>query len=331
MALEMNSVHRIGLTVILFDNLTADYGFVIGRADKRYTLWKYNKVSDANTGNCRMNIEFVQVLSPDRNKVAIRFPDVFICEELRGESRMTLSRGGKSKSRPTSAPKTIWDFEAMPFGELRGVKFGEMAAWRLCKLANNVIRYEMDYKWTDAWGEEFDFEELIMNKLQEFGCRFIAGQWYNPEQLEKPGLWMYLANTNTDPEKQAEYDAMCESFDCIRLLGKWFTCTPGSDNKEWQNVAREILPKAEMGMPFEFVAPYNSHSFFFGVRIEFLDEDKATTSTYYGTTRFLRVTNKKGVKVNKRPKGKTIEVLEYEVKTYENGEAYILVNKFNIR
>lgn len=329
MAIEMNSVHRAGLSVILFENLINDYGFVIGRADKRYTLWRYERAD--KDGSTRLNIQFTQVLSSDRMKVERRFPNVYICEELRGEKRLSLTKSNsKSNSKPATAPKTIWDFEEIPFGELRGIRFGEVQDWSLCKMINNSIEYDYSLKWTDSWGEEFDFEELIVSKLNEMGCKFIAGKWYTPEQLDKQTLWMYLANTNQDENKQKEYDAMCESFECIKLLGKWFSCTPQTDQKDWQKMGREILPKAEMGLPFSFVAPYNGHSFFCGVRIEFRNEDCGITSTYYGTTRFLKVTNKKGVKVNKRPKGKTIEVSEYEIQTYENGEPYILVTKFNI-
>ena len=329
MAIEMNSVHRVGLSVILFENLVNDYGFVIGRADKRYTLWRYEKKEHAS-GSIAMNIQFVQVLSPNRDKVARRFPDVFICEELRGEHKITITKNSKSVSRPASAPKTIWDFEEIPFGSLRGTKIGEMTDKYLCWVVNDAIEYGNNFKWTDSWGEEFDFEELLLTKLNELGCKKVANKWYTQEQLGKQSLWMYLANTNLDKSVQAEYDSMCESLECIKLLGKWFSCTPQNDQKDWQKMGREILPKVEMGLPFDFVAPYNGHSFFCGVRIEFRDEDCDITSTYYGTTRFLKITNKKGVKVNKRPKGKTIEVSEYEIRTYENGDPYILVTKFNI-
>jgi hypothetical protein len=329
--IEMSSVHRVGLSVILFDNLNDSMGFVIGRADKRYTLWRYNKVGNPDNDRVSLNLEYVQVLSPDRYKVEKRFPDVFICEELRGEKKMTLTRGGrKTKSRPASAPKSIYDFTEMPFGQFRGVNFSDMIDWRLVKLANHIIDYDGDYKWTDAWGVEFDFEELIMGKLNECGCRMVGGRWYTPAQLENPKLWMYLANTNRDKTKQAEYDEMCQNFDCIQLMGKWFTCTPAADQKPWQVLARQILPLIEEGLPFSFVAPYNSNGFFAGVRIEFRPEDKEDVYTYYGSSHFLKVTNKKGVKVNKRVKGKTIEVLEYEVISLEDIEPYILVNKFNI-
>ena len=45
----------------------------------------------------------------------------------------------------------------------------------------------------------------------------------------------------------------------------------------------------------------------------------------------LLITNKKGVKVAKRTKGKTIEVLEYEVLTDGDNNPYVMVNKFNIK
>ena len=329
MAFEMSSVHRVGLSFILFENLTAEFGFVIGRADKRYTLWRYEKVEDPN-GSTRMNIKFVQVLSPNRDKVAQRFPDVFICEELRGEHKITITKNSKSVSRPASAPKTIWDFEEIPFGSLRGTKIGEMTDKYLCWVVNDAIEYGNNFKWTDSWGEEFDFEELLLTKLNELGCKKVANKWYTQEQLGKQSLWMYLANTNLDKSVQAEYDSMCESLECIKLLGKWFPCSSDENTKEWQTIGRDVLAKAEMGKPFSFVATANTHSFFFGVYITFREEDKGITSTYYGTTRFLKVTNKKGVKVNKRPKGKTIEVIDYEIKTNECGNPYILVNKFNI-
>ena len=61
---KFSSVHYFGLATILLDNLNDDYGFVIGRADKRYTLWKYNKQSS----EC-ITIKYVQVLSDKRSRV----------------------------------------------------------------------------------------------------------------------------------------------------------------------------------------------------------------------------------------------------------------------
>jgi hypothetical protein len=64
--------------------------------------------------------------------------------------------------------------------------------------------------------------------------------------------------------------------------------------------------------------------------VEFRAEDKEDVYTYYGSAHYLKVTNKKGTKVNKRVKGKTINVTDYEIAGDENNP-YILVNKFNIK
>ena len=317
--MKFSSVHYAGLAAILFENLVEDYGFVIGRADKRYTLWKYMKEGD------RMTVAFVSVLSDKRSRVEMRFPGVFICEELRGEHRIVIEGRGKGKSKPSGAPKTIADFDTIPFGAFRGTKIVEVSAYRWAHIANDG-----NFKWIDAYGQEFDFSDLVAEKLAETGCKMIAGEWYCPEQMENPKLWMYLANTTKDANKSVEYNRMCKKHGLIKLMGRWYSPIVTDDEKPWMTTARQILPSIAKGEPFSFVAHFNGNGFFFGVPVEFLPEDKDEVHTYYGSSYFLKVTNKKGVKVNKRVKGKTIEVLEYEVLENEDNKPYVLVKKFNV-
>ena len=315
--MKLSNVHRIGLAAILFENLKDDFGFVIGRADKRYTLWKYRKENNTFT------LAFVQVLSPNRFVVEQRFPDIYICEELRGEHRMVINRTGNTNNKPATAPKTIFDFLNLPFGDFRGMLISEVNEYQWCRLANNG-----NFKWTDAYGEEFDFEELVLNKLNEFGCRCINNEWYTPKQLENPKLWLYLANTQ--PEV-AEYQDMCESLGMLKLMGRWFSPIALDGEKYWHTVAREIMPLIAESKPFSFVPEYNANHFYFGIPVDFRPEDKETVYTYYGTSYFLKMTNKKGIKVNNRVKGKIIEVLEYEIVVNDENKPSLLVNKFNIR
>ena len=319
--MKFSSIHYAGLATILFQNLVENYGFVIGRADKRYTLWKYSRENDV------LNVAFVQVLSDKRNRVEERFPGIYICEELRGEHRLTLTRGGsRGKSKPASAPKSIEDFLDIPFGCIRGTKIVEAKAGAWVRFANVG-----EFKWTDAWGEEFDFEPLVMSKLAEFKCSKVADQWYTPEQMDNPKLWMWLANTTEDHLAKPEYDSMCRLHGLQRLMGRWYSPVALEDEKPWMTTARQILPAIEKGEAFSFVAHFNGNGFFFGVPVEFLPEDKDEVHTYYGSSYFLKVTNKKGVKVNKRVKGKTIEVLEYEVLENSESKPYVLVRKFNVK
>lgn len=312
----LSTIHRQGLSVILFNNLVEDFGFVIGRANKRYTLWKYFKQDNSIT------LSYIQVLSDKRHIVEQRFPDVFICEELRGEHRLILNKS-KGNSKPAGAPKTIYDFINIPFGPFNGLKISELNSTSWARIAN----YD-NFTWTDAYGEEFNFEELVINKCIETGCKKINGKWYSPTLLENPKLWMYLANTNPSV---AEYSEMCKNLGLQKLMNKWFSPIALDDEKPWMKTAREILPNIEKGEAFSFVAHFNGNSFFFGMPIEFRPEDKSDIYTYYGSSHFLKVTNKKGIKVNKRVKGKTIEVLDYEIITNEYNEPSVLVNKFNIK
>lgn len=312
----LSTIHRQGLSVILFNNLVEDFGFVIGRANKRYTLWKYFKQDNSIT------LSYIQVLSDKRHIVEQRFPDVFICEELRGEHRLILNKS-KGNSKPAGAPKTIYDFINIPFGPFNGLKISELDSTGWARIAN----YD-DFTWTDAYGEEFNFEELVINKCIETGCKKINEKWYSPTQLENPKLWMYLANTNPSV---TEYSEICKNLGLQKLMNKWFSPIVLDDEKSWMKTARQILPLIENGEQFSFVAHFNGNSFFFGIPVNFRPEDKSDIYTYYGSSHFLKVTNKKGIKVNKRVKGKTIEVLDYEIVTNEYNEPSVLVNKFNIK
>ena len=286
----LSTIHRQGLSVILFNNLVEDFGFVIGRANKRYTLWKYFKQDNSIT------LSYIQVLSDKRHIVEQRFPDVFICEELRGEHRLILNKS-KGNSKPASAPKTIYDFINIPFGPFNGLKISELDSNGWARIAN----YD-DFTWTDAYGEEFNFEELVINKCIETGCKKINEKWYSPTQLENPKLWMYLANTNPSV---VEYSEMCKNLGLQKLMNKWFSPIILDNEKSWMKTARQILPLIENGEQFSFVAHFNGNSFFFGIPVNFRPEDKSDVYTYYGSSHFLKVTNKKGIKVNKRVKGKT--------------------------
>ena len=322
--MKISFIHYAGLANVLFENLKNPFGFVIGRADKRYTLWKYSRDNDAIT------IAFVHVLSSSRPKIEFQFPGVYVCEELRGEHRMVFERraakAAAKQAAKDAAPKTPFDFAQIPFGEIRGMKITEANEWHWVRFANSS-----NFKWTDAYGTEFDFEPLVMQKLEEFGCKNIAGIWYTPHQLENPKLWMYLANITTDVNKSVEYNRMCKKHGLMQLMGRWFMPIALDDEKPWMTTARQILPAIEKGEAFSFVPHFNGNSFFFGIPVEFLPEDKDSVCNYYGCTRFLKVTNKKGVKVNKRVKGKTVEVLEYEVLENEDNKPYVLVKKFNIK
>lgn len=326
--MQINSVHCAGLATILFDNLSGEYGFVIGRANKRYTLWKY--IREDRDGVPYLIIKYIQVLSDKRPRVETRFPGVYICEELRGEKRMVLEgrtptkyRTASGKLKPLSAPKTIDDFMSLPFGQFSGTPLREVSDWYWCKLANIG-----ELRWTDAWDEEFDFSELVLGKCKEYGCRQIDGIWFTPGKLADSNKVCNEINFAEQP--RPELEEIARQLGCLKLMGRWYPGVAEAEEKPWKATARQILPSIEAGLPFSFVAHYNGNGFWFGLPIEFLPEDKEDVYTYYGSSHFLKVTNKKGVKVNKRVKGKTIEVSEYEI-IETNGNPSVLVKKFDIK
>lgn len=324
--IQMNNVHRAGLAAILFENLNEQFGFVIGRANKRYTLWKYSK--STRNGVPYIDIKYMQVLSDKLHKVEQRFPGIFICEELRGEHRMILEgyvKTSTGKWKPASAPKTLDDFMSLPFGRFNGVPFREVSDWYWCKLANS----EQGLTWTDAWGEEFDFTELVENKCKEFGCQKIGNEWFTSEKLANPNVVCWNAN-HSEGDKLTDFERLAKDLGCIKLINRWYPGIKMENEKPWMTTARQILPHIEKGEAFSFVPHFNGNDFWFGLPITFKAEDKDSIHTYYGSSYFLKVTNKKGVKVNKRVKGKTIEVLEYTVSEDNDGNPFIIVDKFNI-
>ena len=325
--MEMNNVHKAGLSVILFENLTDQFGFVIGRANKRYTLWKYTK-EDRN-GVPFMVIKYVQVLSDKRFRVEQRFPGIYICEELRGEHKMELEgrvRGANGKWKPASAPKTLADFTALPFGQFRGIGLREVSDWYWCRLANGGY----DLRWTDAWGEEFDFTELVENQCKESGCQKFGKLWLTGPAANDQHRVACALNYSDDEETSAALEVRARELGCIKLMERWYTGIEMEGEKPWMQVARQILPCIEKSQPFSFVPYFNGNEFWFGLPITFRAEDKEDVYTYYGSSHFLKVTDKKGVKRNKRVKGKTIEVLEYTLSEDNDGKPFIIVDKFNI-
>lgn len=322
--MKLSSVHYSGLSIILHENLKDEFGLVIGRADKRYTLWKYNK--EHTPAGSVIHVAYVQILSDKRSRVEARFPGIYICEELRGEHRMAFGKGRSSICKTPKAPKTIDDFLSLPFGEFRGIPFKEVTnAFYWCKLANNGC------VWTDAYGVEFDFRSIVEERCSELGCRNIAGEWFTEDYFNSESRVCWRATNAENLEQRAAFAEIAKSMGCICLMGRWYAGIPMDNEKPWMTTARQILPHIEKGEQFSFVPHYNGNGFWFGLPVEFLPEDKEDVYTYYGSSHFLKVTNKKGVKVNKRVKGKTIEVLEYEVLEDNENKPYILVKKFDVK
>ena len=137
-------------------------------------------------------------------------------------------------------------------------------------------------------------------------------------------------NWSEDDETKEALVPLAKELGCIKLMNRWYTGIEMEGEKPWMSTARQILPLIEVGNPFSFIAHYNGNGFWFGLPIEFLPEDKEDVYTYYGSSHFLKVSNKKVVKVNKRVKGKTIEVTEYEIREDNNGNPFVMVLKFNI-
>lgn len=322
--MKINSLHRAGLAEILFENLKGEYGFVVGKANTHYTLWKYYR--EDRDGVPYLAIEYLHILSNRRSRVEMNFPGVYICEELRGEKKMVLegqTRGKNGRLMPASAPKKVDDFMSLPFGQFKGIEFRKVSDWYWCMLANSG-----SCTWTDAWDNEFDFTDMVTRKCEEFGCKKYDGVWYTQDKLANAR--QICNEINHSENERPELEVVAKSLGCIKLMGRWYE--PGIDTNEptWKSTAMQILPLIEAGMTFSFVPNFNGNEFWFGIPIQFRAEDRHDVYTYYGSSHYLKITNKKGEKVNKRVKGKTITVSEYEIHTNDFGKPYLLVNKFDI-
>ena len=279
-----NSLERACLAEILLKELVDDFGFVIGRAEKRYTLWQYYK--ENNDGRECVRVKYMHVLSPERYRVEHKFPGVFICDQLRGKADVVIEKNDKKHASntpvaPAKPTKTLADYLSLPFGQFKGVPFREVSASYWAWLMNSK-----SYFW-DEENAELDFRPIVEENCIKTGCTKMFGRWYAPASDE---------------------------------------------DRPWVKVAREILPKIEKNEEFSFVPDANKSSFWYGIDIRFKHEDTYYFRTYYGGGEFLVITDKKGNRVNKRTKGKTIIIKEYHLeKDSYTGKDYVLVDKFELK
>lgn len=275
-----NNLERACLAEILLKELVDDFGFVIGRTEKRYTLWQYYK--ENNDGRECVRVKYMHVLSPERYRVEHKFPGVFICEQLRGKSDVVIEKNDNKKyasNAPAKPTKTLADYICLPFGQFKGVPFREVSASYWAWLMNSK-----SYFWEEE-NAELDFRTIVEENCIKTGCTKMFGRWYAPASDE---------------------------------------------DRPWVKVAREILPKIEKNEEFSFVPEDNKCGYWYGVEIRFKNEDTYAFRTYYGGGNFLVITDKKGRRVNKRPKGKTITIKEYNLEERE-GKYIVNVEKFELK
>lgn len=165
---------RENIALMLTDVLTEGYGFVIGKATSRYTLWSYKYEIE---GNKRvLYLSYVHNLSGDRNKVVNRWPGVVIWESLRGTSyRIETNMKSPSKSSTPSKPKTWEDFTEIPFGKYKGTSIQDIKDcdyW--CWMANKM----KDDQTMTIDGEEINFKGLFEKMAQETGGEKLFGYYW---------------------------------------------------------------------------------------------------------------------------------------------------------
>ena len=208
--IRFNAVEKACLAEILSEQLAAECGLIIGKADKRYTLWKYRKEEDKKGSYIEMS--YMHVLSPKRNKVEQRFPGVYICEELRGLTGGSKSVRVQVKSK-ASAPKTLADYVGLPFGQFRGIPFREVTdASYWCWLANKSCL------WNDN-GTEIDFRSIVEERCKDLGCTQMFGRWYAPAS-ENDRPWIVIARDILPKiERGEEFSFVPESNACCWWFG----------------------------------------------------------------------------------------------------------------
>ena len=76
------------VALMLSEVLTEGMGYVIGKGDKRYTLWSYNYIVEGTRRE--LQLHYVHNLSEYRDKGVAKFPGVTIWESLRGNYHQVI-------------------------------------------------------------------------------------------------------------------------------------------------------------------------------------------------------------------------------------------------
>lgn len=177
---------RENISLMLTEVLTEGRGFVIGKADKRYTLWSYEYEVD---GPKRfLKLHYVHNLSADRDKVAIKWPGVTIWESLRGKYwRIEVEPKNKVKATMTTpdvkpTPKTWEDYTEIPFGKYKGTSIQDITDcdyW--CWMANKA----REEQGMTINGERVDFKPLFEKMAAQTGGEKLFGYyWLNKNRNE---------------------------------------------------------------------------------------------------------------------------------------------------
>ena len=175
--------YRENVALMLSEVLTEGMGYVIGKADKRYTLWSYNYVFDGDKRT--LQLHYVHNLSDNKDKVAIKFPGVTIWESLRGNYHQVVIENKKQTPAPStpSKHKTWEDYTEIPFGKYKGTSIKDITDcdyW--CWMANK----SQDGQGMMVDGEMVDFKPLFEMMAEKTGGEKLFGYyWVRKDRNEK--------------------------------------------------------------------------------------------------------------------------------------------------
>lgn len=179
---------RENITLMLTESLTEGMGFVIGKADKRYTLWSY-KYEVENNKRC-LKLHYIHNLSTDRDKVALKWPNVTIWESLRGKyMKIEVESDKNNPTQPLSSqtssskPKTWEDYSEIPFGKYKGTAIQDINDcdyW--CWMANKA----REDQGMIIDGKKVDFKPLFEKMAKKTGGEKLFGYyWLNKNRNEQ--------------------------------------------------------------------------------------------------------------------------------------------------
>ena len=176
---------RENVALMLSEVLTEGMGYVIGKGNKRYTLWSYNYIVEGTRRE--LQLHYVHNLSENRDKVVAKFPGVTIWESLRGNYHQVVieekKQSAPSKPSTPSKRKTWEDYSEIPFGKYQGRAINDITDcdyW--CWMANKAK--EGQGMMID--GEMVDFKPLFEMMAEKTGGEKLFGYyWVRKSRNEK--------------------------------------------------------------------------------------------------------------------------------------------------